>query len=92
MFSSASSRISGPNTCLSPGCPNEMEFYNSSYKVLRMVTSLDWLGSCCCRRIFHMVISCPNLTCLAKHKLSTYPQESGWFFQSDHLSVGDKLN
>jgi hypothetical protein len=39
-----------------------------------------------------MVASCPNLTCLAKHKLSTYPQESGWFSQSDHLSAGDKLN
>jgi hypothetical protein len=39
-----------------------------------------------------MVTSCPNLTGLAKHKLSTYPQESSWFSQSDHLSAGDKLN
>jgi hypothetical protein len=39
-----------------------------------------------------MVASCPNLAGLAKHKLSTYPQESGWFSQSGHLSTGDKLN
>jgi hypothetical protein len=39
-----------------------------------------------------MVASCPNLSCLAKHKLSTCLQESGWFSQSDHLSAGDKLN
>jgi hypothetical protein len=39
-----------------------------------------------------MVASCPNLTGLAKHKLSTYPQESGWFSQSSHLSAGGKLN
>jgi hypothetical protein len=39
-----------------------------------------------------MVASCPNLTCLAMHKLSTCPQESGWFSLSDHLSMGDKLN
>jgi hypothetical protein len=26
---------------------------------------------------FNMVASCPNLTCLAMHKLSTYLQESG---------------
>jgi hypothetical protein len=39
-----------------------------------------------------MVSSCPNLTCLVKYQLSTYPQESGWFSQSDHLSMGDKLN
>jgi hypothetical protein len=40
----------------------------------------------------HTVASCPNLTCLAKHKLSTYYQESGWFSLSDRLSTGDKLN
>jgi hypothetical protein len=39
-----------------------------------------------------MVASCPNPTCLAMHKLSTYLQESGWFSLSDHLSAGDKLN
>jgi hypothetical protein len=39
-----------------------------------------------------MVASCPILTSLAKHKLSTYLQESGWFSQSDHLSAGGKLN
>jgi hypothetical protein len=39
-----------------------------------------------------MVASYPNLTCLAKHKPSTYLQESGWFSLSDHLSAGDKLN
>jgi hypothetical protein len=39
-----------------------------------------------------MVASCLNLTALAKHKLSTYPQESSWFSQSGHLSAGDKLN
>jgi hypothetical protein len=39
-----------------------------------------------------MVASCPNLTGLAKHKLSTYPQESGWFSKSGHMSAGDKLN
>jgi hypothetical protein len=39
-----------------------------------------------------MVASCPNLTCLAKHKLSTYTQESGWFSQSDNLSAGGKVN
>jgi hypothetical protein len=72
--------------------PNAMELCNSSHKVLRMVTSSNWLGSCCCRRILHTVASCPNLTSLAKHKLSTYPQESGWFSQSGHLSAGDKLN
>jgi hypothetical protein len=38
-----------------------------------------------------MVASCPNLTCLAKHKLSTYLQESGWFSLFDHLFAGDKL-
>jgi hypothetical protein len=37
-----------------------------------------------------MVASCPNLTCLAEHMFSTYPQESGWFSQSHHLSAGDK--
>jgi hypothetical protein len=39
-----------------------------------------------------MVASCVNLTGLAKHKLSTYPQESGWFSQSNHLFAGGKLN
>jgi hypothetical protein len=39
-----------------------------------------------------MVASYPNLICLAKHKLSIYPPESGWFSLSDHLSTGDKLN
>jgi hypothetical protein len=39
-----------------------------------------------------MVASCPNLSCLAKHKLLTYPQESGWFSLFDRLSAGDKLN
>jgi hypothetical protein len=39
-----------------------------------------------------MVVSCPNLTGLAKHKLSTYPQESSLFSLFDHLSMGDKLN
>jgi hypothetical protein len=39
-----------------------------------------------------MVISCPNPIDLAKHKLSTYPQESGWSSQAGHLSAGDKLS
>jgi hypothetical protein len=39
-----------------------------------------------------MVASCPNLTGLAKHKLSIYPQEFGWFSESGNLSAGDKLN
>jgi hypothetical protein len=39
-----------------------------------------------------MVISCPNLSCLAKHKPSTYPPESDWFSLFDHLSVGGKLS
>jgi hypothetical protein len=39
-----------------------------------------------------MVASYPNLTCLAKHKLSTCLRESDWFFQYDHLSMGDKQN
>jgi hypothetical protein len=39
-----------------------------------------------------MVASCLNLTCLAKHKLSTCLQESGWFSLFDYLSAGDKLN
>jgi hypothetical protein len=39
-----------------------------------------------------MVASCPNLTCLAKHKPSTCLQESGWFSLSDNLSAGGKLN
>jgi hypothetical protein len=80
---------------LNPGVtvgPNATEFYNSSHRVLGMVTSLDWPDRYCCKRILHTVAFCPNLTCLAMHKLSTYLQESGWFSQSDHLSVGDKLN
>jgi hypothetical protein len=39
-----------------------------------------------------MVISCPNPSCLAKHKLSTYHLESDWFSLFDHLSAGDKLS
>jgi hypothetical protein len=39
-----------------------------------------------------MVISCPNLSYLAKHKPSTYSLESDWFSLFDHLSAGDKLN
>jgi hypothetical protein len=39
-----------------------------------------------------MVAFYPNLTCLAKHKLLTYLQGSGWFSQSDHLFAGHKLN
>jgi hypothetical protein len=39
-----------------------------------------------------MVISCPNLSYLAKHKPSTYPPESDWFSLFDHLSVGGKLS
>jgi hypothetical protein len=38
-----------------------------------------------------MITSCPNLICLAMHKLSTCLQESGWFSLFDHLSAGDKL-
>jgi hypothetical protein len=59
--------------------PNAMEFCNSSHKALRMVTSSDWLDSYCCKRILHMVASCPNLSCLARHMPSTCLQESGWF-------------
>jgi hypothetical protein len=69
-----------------------MEFYNSSHRALRMVTSSNWVGSCCCKRILHMVISCPNLSYLTKHKPSTYPPESDWFSRFDHLSTGDKLS
>jgi hypothetical protein len=39
-----------------------------------------------------MVISCPNRSCLAKHKPSTYPLESDWFSLFGHLSVGGKLS
>jgi hypothetical protein len=39
-----------------------------------------------------MVASCPNLACLAKHKPSTYLQESDRFSLFDHLSAGDKLS
>jgi hypothetical protein len=39
-----------------------------------------------------MVAPCPNLSCLAKHKLLTYLQESDWFSLFDHLSAGDRLN
>jgi hypothetical protein len=39
-----------------------------------------------------MVISCPNLSCLVKHKPSTYPPEYDWFSLFDHLSTGDKLS
>jgi hypothetical protein len=38
-----------------------------------------------------MVASCPNFTCLAMRKLSTYLRGSGWFSLSDHLFAGDKL-
>lgn len=72
--------------------PNVTEFDNSSHRVLGTITSSNWFGSCCCRRILHKVASCPHLTFLAKHKLSTYLQGYGWFSQFDHLSVGDKLN
>jgi hypothetical protein len=72
--------------------PNATEFCNSSHKVLGMMTSSNWPNNYCCRRILHMIASCPNLTCLAMHKPSTCLQGSGWFSQSDHLSVDDKLN
>jgi hypothetical protein len=72
--------------------PNATEFCNSSHRVLGMGTSIDCPDSCCCRRILHTVASCPNLTSLAMHKLSSCLQESGWFSLSNHLSVGDKLN
>jgi hypothetical protein len=39
-----------------------------------------------------MVISCLNLSYLAKHKPSTYPPESDWFSLFDHLSVSGKLS
>jgi hypothetical protein len=72
--------------------PSAAELYNSSHRVLGMVTSSDRPGSYCCKRILHTVAFCPNLTCLATHKLWTCLQESGWFSQSDHLFVGDMLN
>jgi hypothetical protein len=72
--------------------PNATEFYNSSHRVLGMVTFLDWPSSYCCRRILHTVVFYPNLTCLVMHKLSTYLKESSWFSLSGHLFVGDKLN
>jgi hypothetical protein len=37
-----------------------------------------------------MVASCPNLNCLAMHKLSTCLQESGWFLS--HPVLEGKLN
>jgi hypothetical protein len=92
IFSSASSKISNRTPAFRRVDPNATGFCNSSHTVLGMVTFSGWPDSCCCRRILHTVASCPNLTCLAKHKLSTYLQESGWFSQSDHLSMGDKLN
>jgi hypothetical protein len=39
-----------------------------------------------------MVISCTNLSYIAKHKPSTCPPESDWFSLFDHLSMGDKLS
>jgi hypothetical protein len=90
MFSSASSKIRAP--IFHRVGPNAMEFYNSSHRALQMVTSSDWLGSYCCKRILHMVISCPNLSYLAKNKPSTYPPESDLFSLFDHLSMGGKLS
>jgi hypothetical protein len=84
--------MSGPNTCISPGwyqCKGVRQFLP---RVLGTVTSSNWPDNYCCKRILHTVAFCPNLTCFAKHKLSTYLQGSGWFSQFDHLSAGDKLN
>jgi hypothetical protein len=72
--------------------PNATGFNNSSHRVLGTVTSSNWPDNCCCKRILHKVAFCPNLTDLAKHKLSTYPQGSDWYSQSNHLSMGDKVN
>jgi hypothetical protein len=40
----------------------------------------------------HKEASYPNLTCPTKHRPSTCLLGSGRFFQSDHLSAGDKLH
>jgi hypothetical protein len=72
--------------------PNATEFYNSTHRVLGMVTSSAWPGSYCCKRIMYTVAFCPNPTCLAMHKLSAYLRGSSWFSLFDHLSTGDKLN
>jgi hypothetical protein len=39
-----------------------------------------------------MVISCPNLSYLAKHKRSTYSPESDWFSLFDRMFAGGKLS
>jgi hypothetical protein len=72
--------------------PSATGFDNSSHRVLGTVTSLNLPDGYCCRRILHRVVSYPNMTCPAKHRFSTYLQGSGWFFQSNHLSTGDKPN
>jgi hypothetical protein len=72
--------------------PSATEFDTSSHRVLGMTTFSNWPDNSCCRRIMHKVTSCPNLTCLAKHKPSTCLRGSGWFSHFDQLFASDKLN
>jgi hypothetical protein len=57
-----------------------------------MLPSLGWIDNCCYKQTLPRRGTYPSSCCNRSHKPLTYLQEFDVPFQSDHQSVGGKLN